>query len=129
MAPGGKWHKVLFGVSAAVLVLSAYSALAPARRDNLAAREHRVVLPPPPEVPDPSSVLPDAKLSSYWKDGRMVWVQPVAVKGPVQVELSPPLPTLAVPPMPLPDPSPLLEHARGLPRWGEVPKTSLGEIE
>ncbi len=127
MALEGKWHRALFVVSAAALLLSAYAALKPSQREELEAFEYKVELPPAPGVS--KTALPDSEPRAYWKAGRMVWVQPAIKEGPVRIELRSPRPTLAVPPMPLPDPSPLLEHSRGLPRWGDVPEASLEEEE
>ena len=130
MSLSGKWHRVVFGVSIAALFLSAYFAFAPGRSGGLEGCELRVAVPPEPDVPDSASALPDRDLAKYW-DGRrrMVWVQPVAVKGAMKVELPLPRPTLAVPSMPMPDPSPLLERSGDLPRWGELPRAPLEEEE
>ena len=125
----GKYQRMLFAAAAAALVLSALYVLWPARRENLEEWEYRVKLPPAADVPDADSAVPGSDIKDYWKGGRMVWVQPVVERGPVKVELSLPRPTLAIPPMPLPDPAPLLEHSGGLPRWGEVPRPLLEEIE
>ena len=127
--PGGRWHKVVFAVSALALIFAGYFALVPSRGENLESFEHRIKLSEPPDLPDPARALPGGKLNGYWEEGRMVWVQPVADKKAVKVELPLPRPTLAVPPMPLPDPSPLLERSGRLPRWGELPRAPLEEEE